>query len=337
MNPIEGDLLKDLNGLIFDVKGLIHPSDRIIAFPRFVPDSSGNRKHKDQTYKKVYNLSTRFKFLEENFPHYLVHDPVFDETLCEVPVTAVERHFKPVEKLWKLHTCKNLGELERTALMLAESLKKTANVPWRALGISGSLLAGLQTPKSDIDPVVYGSENCQKVYAALKSMLKDETSRFKPYSQEDLRTLFEFRSKDTHMSFEDFVETETRKVLQGKFMEKDYFIRFVKDWAEIDEKYGEICYKNCGYAKIKATIADDSESIFTPCKYKVKNVAVIESPKLQPIVEIASFRGRFCEQARKGEVVIAQGKVEHVTDNKRGLKYFRILLGNKPSDYMALS
>ena len=337
MNPIEGDLIQDSNGIIFDVKGLVHPFDRIIAFPRFIPDSSGNRKHEDQTYKKVYNLSARFKFLEGNFPSYLIYDPVFDETLCEVPATAVKRRYKPVQKLWDLRTCRNLGELGRTALMLMESLKKTADVPWRALGISGSLLVGLQTPKSDIDPVVYGSENCCKVHAALKSIVKDDNSRFRPYTQGDLRKLFEFRSKDTHMSFENFVKTEARKVLQGKFMEKDYFIRFVKDWAEMDEKYGEIRYKNCGYAKIRATVEDDSESIFTPCRYKVKNVTIIEGPKPQPILEIASFRGRFCEQARKDEVVITQGKIEHVMDSKRGLEYFRILLGNKPSDYMALA
>ncbi|MEM1589439.1 MAG: hypothetical protein QW175_03350, partial [Candidatus Bathyarchaeia archaeon] len=57
-------------------------------------------------------------------------------------------------------------------------------------------------------------------------------------------------------------------------------------------------------------------------------------PELQPIREIASFRGRFCEQARKGETVIAQGKLEHVTDNRNKCEYFRLLIGNKPTDYM---
>jgi predicted nucleotidyltransferase len=139
------------------------------------------------------------------------------------------------------------------------------------------------------------------------------------------------------MSFEDFVAVESRKVLQGKFMGRDYFIRFVKDWNEVGEKYGDVCYKNCGYAKIEATVVDDSESIFTPCTYKIENVRIVEGPEIQPIREIASFRGRFCEQARRGEVVIAQGKVEHVTDRRQNREYFRLLLGGKPSDYMVLS
>ena len=45
--------------------------------------------------------------------------------------------------------------------------------------------------------------------------------------------LFDFRSKDTIMTFEDFAEVESRKAFQGKFMETDYFVRFVKDWQEI--------------------------------------------------------------------------------------------------------
>lgn len=58
---------------------------------------------------------------------------------------------------------------------------------------------------------------------------------------------------------------------------------------------------------------------------------------INQIEEIASFRGRFCEQARNGETVIAQGKVEQVTDRKQNREYFRLLLGNKPSDYMLLA
>jgi predicted nucleotidyltransferase len=154
---------------------------------------------------------------------------------------------------------------------------------------------------------------------------------------EELRALFDFRSKDTTMSFEDFVKVEQRKAFQGKFDGVDYFVRFVKDWSEISEKYGDVCYRNCGYAKITATIADDSEALFTPCTYKLENVKVVDGPALKPITEVASFRGRFCQQARSGETVFVQGKVEHVRNTTSNSEHYRIIIGNKPSDYMALS
>ncbi|HYA77739.1 MAG TPA: hypothetical protein VEF91_03390 [Verrucomicrobiae bacterium] len=337
MRAREGDLIKTRSKVVFDVKGLVHPADKIVAFPRFIPSQQGTRHGKDATYGKVYSLSDRFMYLQENHPSLIVFDPVFGETMCEVPIVDVAEHYKPEEKLWSLRTSKNLTVLESKALQLAETLKKEANIPWSSIGISGSIMAGLTTEKSDLDPLVYGVENCRKAYAALKNLLKDSDSGFKPYSPTELQELFDFRSKDTQMSFEDFVLVESRKAFQGKFMGTDYFIRFVKDWNEISEQYGEVCFKNSGYAKITAKIEDSSDSLFTPCTYKLADTQIVEGPKLEPIREIVSFRGRFCEQAVKGEGIEAQGKVELVINKKSGGEYYRLILGNKPSDYMVLS
>jgi len=84
-------------------------------------------------------------------------------------------------------------------------------------------------------------------------------------------------------------------------------------------------------------VADDSEALFTPCTYRLENVKVLDGPVLEPIIEVVSFRGRFCEQARTGEAIVAQGKIESVTDIKGNRKHYRLILGNKPQDYMSLS
>ena len=336
MQPIEGFLIESVENIIFDVKGLVHPPDKVVAFPRFIPDLEGSRRHGEAKYRKVYSLSERFMFLEENLPSYVVYDSVFDEKLCEVPLSKVKRVYSPINYLEKLRKKRKLEGLEAAAFQCLKFLKEEARVPWNKLGVSGSLLVGLHTATSDIDPVVYGVENCWKVHSALRKLLEEDDTPFQPYGWADLRKLFDFRSKDTLMSFEDFVAVESGKVFQGKFLNRDYFIRFVKAPNEISEKYGDVRYKNCGYAKIEAVVVDDAESIFTPCTYKIEDVKVVEGPKLQPIKEIVSFRGRFCEQAKKGERVKAQGKIEHVKDYGKNHEYFRLLIGNKPSDYLVL-
>jgi len=332
----EGDLIETFDGNIFDVKGLVHPPRKIIAFIRFTPDPKGDRERDGSTYRKVYPLSERYELLRERFPQYLVYDRVFNEWLCEVPVEAIRRHYKPVDHLRKLRQKRLLTRLEKAALHFAELLKKNAEVPWNALGVSGSLLVGLHTPKSDIDLIVYGSQNCRRFYDSLRTLMNDQDSPAKSYSMGELRRLFGFRSKDTSMSFEDFVRTESRKVLQGKFRSYDHYIRCVKDWDEIKENYGTVHYQPVGYAKIKATVTDDSQMIFTPCHYKIDSVRVVEGQKVESIQEIVSFRGRFCEQARSGEVVIAQGKVERV-QRKGENELHRLLLGNEASDHMVLA
>ena len=336
MMPREGDLIRTKNGVVFDVKGLIHPPDKIIAFPRFIPSNEGTRKGKNANYGKVYSLGDRFKYLQQNYPDLIVFDPVFGETLCEVPLDHIAKHYQPTEKLCSLLKAKQLTELENKALQLATRLKEKANIPWSAIGISGSIMVGLTTDVSDIDPLVYGTENSQKAYIALQKLRCEEDSGFKPYTQEELHDLFDFRSKDTQMSFEDFTVVESRKAFQGKFMGTDYFIRFVKDWGDFDEQYGDVCFKNSGYAKIVAITADSSDALFTPCTYKIKDVQVLEGPKLVPIAEVVSFRGRFCQQAVDSEKIKAQGKVELVTNKKKGTEHYRLILGNKPADYMVL-
>ena len=333
----EGDLIETHDGVIFDVKGLVHPPNRVIAFPRFIPTLEGTRRHGKSRYGKVYSLPDRFTFLQKNSPELIVNDAVFDETLCEVPMPNIKRHYQPTQKLRQLRSSKSMEDLESKALQLAISLKNAANIPWKSIGISGSLLVGLQTSTSDLDPVIYSVENSHKAYAALQKMFREKNTEFKPYTREELKTLFDFRSKDTVMNFEDFVKVESRKAFQGKFMKTDYFIRFVKTPTETSESYGDVCYKNSGYARIEAAVADASEALFTPCTYRIANVEVIEGPRFKTIQEIVSFRGRFCEQAVQGESVVAQGKVEKVTDTRKGREYYRIIIGNKQSDYMTLS
>ena len=340
MKAREGELVKTKRGIIFDVKGLVHPPNRIIAFPRYIPSPEGAREYAGELYGKVYSFADRFKFLEEKTPELIVYDPVFDAILCEVPINTVTKHYKPVEKFRKLRSAKKLTNLERKAVQLAEDLIEADDIPWNCIGISGSILVGVYTLQSDIDPVVYGIENCRKAYGALKNLLEDSDSRFKRYNRRGLHTLFDFRSKDTIMSFEDFVLAESRKAFQGLFNKTDYFIRFVKDWNQTSEQYGEVCYKDYGYARIAATVADSEESLFTPCTYKLENVKLVRGTIVQPITEIASFRGRFCEQLptnlREPPTVEAQGKVEQVTNTKTGETHYRLLLGNKPSDYMVI-
>jgi predicted nucleotidyltransferase len=331
----EGDLVENLDGCIFDVKGLIHPQNRVIAFIRYVPNRAGNRIRDGKKYCKIYALHKRYVLLKQKYPKYLVNDPVFNTLLCEVPHEDIKQHYQPIPGLEGLRNRDNLDETETTALRFMELLKENARIPWNKLGISGSILVGLHTPSSDIDSVVYGSETGHRVYSALKRMLADNNSPFKPYTLDGLRELFDFRSKDTAVSFEDFVRTDSRKVSHGKFMGRDFFIRFVKDWNEVSEQYGTITYKQEGRARINATVSDDIDAIFTPCSYKLTDVRILEGPNIEPIEEIVSFRGRFCEQARRGETVIAEGKLERLQQERKH-EHYRLLIGNVPSDHMVL-
>jgi len=335
MKAREGDFIETVEGNIFDVKGLVHPPGKVIAFIRYTPDLNGDRRRAQTRYRKVYALRERFNLLKKRSPQYLVFDPVFNQWLCEVPAESVKQHYEPSAYLSQLRRGGAHEELEKQALELAELLHRESGVTWNSLGFSGSLLVGLHTPNSDLDLIVYGSKSCWKVYNTLNSLVQEPKGIVKSYNKQDLKKLFDFRSKDTIMSFEDFVRTESRKLLQGKFHERDYYIRCVKDWNEAPDKYGTMQYRSVGEARIQATVTNDSEMIFTPCVYRIGDLHVLQGRSVQPIREIVSFRGRFCEQAQNGEKVVARGTIESVKTKED--EYFHLILGNRPSDHMILA
>mgnify|MGYP000250381481 CR=1 FL=1 len=64
--------IESKDGMIFDVKGLSQPSDRIIAFVRYIPCKyleTGETKRKG--FVNLYNFNARYSFLPEKFPKYL--------------------------------------------------------------------------------------------------------------------------------------------------------------------------------------------------------------------------------------------------------------------------
>lgn len=333
LRPREGDLIEAFDHTIFDVKGLVHPPGKVIAFIRYVPDPEGDRRRDGETYRKIYPLEERYELLRQRYPHYLVFDDVFDDYLNEVPMELVKHHYDPLQKPVELRNRGDLDEVERQALELLELLKEQSGIPWSSIGITGSILVRLHRPNSDIDPIIYGGKNCSSVYEVLREMLTGERGPLRPYETEDLKRLYKSRVKDTIMPFKDFLRNEKGKLLQGKFGGRDYFIRFVKDWGEVKEGYGDILYRSMGYARVVATVVDASEAIFTPCRYEIDEVRVVEGRRVAPIKEIASFRGRFCEQAGLGEHIEAQGKLEMVRKGD-GTTYYRLLLGGRPTDYM---
>ncbi len=325
---IEGDFVETIEKLIFDVKGLVHPPDRVIAYVRYVPDTRGDRVKSGVKYRKIYSLAERENFLKTNFPHYLYRDPVYNALLQAVPLDRILKVYKPSERLKELLKTHELDSVEESALELALSIKEESGIQLESVGVTGSVLVGLHREDSDLDLVVVGEREGRRVYEAMRSLF--EKGIVQRYDLESLWKLYEFRSRDTPMRFKDFVEIEKRKVLQGLLRGRDFYIRLVKKPEEYGEKYGDRVYAPVGYARVKARIVDARDSIFTPCRYTVE---VLEGDSR--VEEMASYRGRFCEVAREGEIVEARGKLEKIIDKKRGI-YYRLLLGSSREDYIIL-
>jgi len=134
------------------------------------------------------------------------------------------------------------------------------------------------------------------------------------------------------LTFRDFELQERRKLFQGRFLSHDYFIRCVKNWAEITERYGDAQYAPIGECTVSAEVTGDEESLLTPCRYVIKHVEVLSGGPTCTPSEVISFRGRFAEQAIRGERVLARGRLERVRSERS--EYYRLVVGEDPRDVL---
>jgi predicted nucleotidyltransferase len=334
INAREGDFIETIDNLIFDVKGLVHPPDRVFAYVRYIEDPNGDRERNGKKYKKIYSLNERDSFLRKNYPQYLYFDPYLNRIIESVPLINISKHYKPIERLKEMYKkFPILDKIEKEAMEMVLLLIEEANISLNNIGISGSILVNLYNNFSDIDLIIYGKENCLKIYKTLNEII-GKNIFIKRYSIEDLKKLYDFRVKDTNISFEDFLKVEKRKVFQGKFKNRDYFIRFIKEFEENNEKYGDKTFIPMGYTCIKAKVIDDSDSIFTPCCYIIDEVKYMDNLNYKPLKQIISYRGRFCEQAKIGEKIIAQGRIEKVS--LKNEEYYQLVIGENIKDFMII-
>jgi uncharacterized protein len=332
-SALEGAAVESRDGLIFTVKGVVHPADRVIAYLRYVPDARGERVRGGVRYRRVYSAADQQEALRSRGLSYRTEDAELGVPVDAVPWTEVARVYDPRERLSQLRAAGPSDGLTADALDLTEALREAAGVPPAALGLTGSLLFDLHTAASDIDLVVYGEEPCRKVHAALARMLDDPSSAVSRPDAEELAAIHAVHKDDTPLSAADFARLQAGKVNEGRFAGRPYFVRFVKLPAEVPGGWGDPRFVPLGRALVEARVVDARDAMFTPCRYAVADTSSRDGGPADEVSELVSFRGRFADQARTGRRVRAFGAVERVVW-RDGREAVRLVVGGLPGDYL---
>jgi uncharacterized protein len=330
---VEGAAVETVAGLIFTVKGVVHPPDRVVAYLRYVPDPHGGRLRGRERYRRVYSVAEQQAALGALGLSYRTDDPMLGVPVEAVPWDDVARVYDPRRRLQRLHDEGPEGPLTEDALALTELLRDAAGVPSPALGLTGSLLFDLHGPASDIDLVAYGEQECRRVHAALARLLDDPSAPVERPRGEELAAIHEVHRDDTPLSVADFGRLQAGKVNEGRFAGRPFFVRFVKLPAEAPERYGDPRYVPAGQALVEARVVDDRDAMFTPCRYALGDVRCLEGTRANGLLEVVSFRGRFSDQARTGQRVRAYGGVERVVW-RDGRETTRLVVGGRRGDYL---
>ena len=342
------DFVVSTDGLFFASTDYIHPEGWAIAFLRYVPDEEGDREKDGIRYSKV-GSDEAYAYLRENHPEYLFKSDVFNAELVGVPYEKIDRIIKPEERLAELREqyipiikekrqnnedLTFMEELMEKLIDLSDFFHYVAGVDYGNLGISGSILPGLQKPgTSDLDFVVYGLENHRNAIQAYKSnkdkeVYIDELGKsitLSKINDDFWDFVFNKRIKDDSLSKAEFAWYEERKSNRGLIRDTLFDILATRNYDEIEGSWGDTIYEPVDFATINCKIVSALGSFDNPATYTIEDLDVIEGPDVE-ISELASRTHTYAGEVVDGEEVVARGLVEKVMKNGEFEKY-RLLVG----------
>ncbi len=271
---------------IFAVSDYFHPHG-IRSTLRYVPDENGERQMNGKRYHK-YDFDDSFDFMR-------THRPEWVEDVHVVPEDQVKRIFSPNEAIQHL-------EASDSRIAAIVTVLEKAGVPRSHMGVTGSLLPGLQNETSDVDFIVYG-----KYWFIARDAIAEEKKRSGPIEDINMEMWQKiYKKRIPEISFEEFVVHEKRKGNRG-MVEGTYFdLLFVRDWEQIKEPAAR--GEDIGTMKIEATVTNADLAFDSPAVYKV------EHPEIDYVL---SYTHTYAGQALPGELIEAQGVVERMGEKKR--------------------
>ena len=288
----------------------------------------------------IPSLIETFRLLEKEYPHYLFYSPFYNVLMTAVPAEYIARHYRPEDKLAAIMKSKRQDLLQKKLGRLISLLAEKSGVPTESFGITGSILLGIhRLAVSDMDVTVYGHKNSLAVKRALIDDYSVKNSDVKRFEGSVLTAWCRSKTQSHPLTFNDAMEIFGRKWNMGVFEDTKFSVHPVKLEVEVNEEYADRVYEPMGTATVGAVIHEDSDSIFLPAVYQVREAKVIKGPPVTDIEEIISYEGLYGDLAEIGETVLAKGKLEQVTDKKNRRKYHRILVGSpegKGSEYIKL-
>ena len=326
------DFLSTKEGFFFCVVGPYHPDDRVISYLKYLPDPSGMWKKGRSRFKRmmqVYtipNLLETFALLKKACPQYLFFSQFYNITMTAVPRNHLVEHFKPEEKLDELLQESHLDPLQKKVIRLVSLLSKLSNVETRNFGVTGSVLLDIHNPTlSDMDITVYGTKNSYALKDALREAFLAKNLGVSRFGKKRLNEWYANKTHNHPLTLSEAKQAYERKWNIGVYEDTLFSVHPIKLEEELTEKYGDKTYRPIKTVAIKATVTSSEDSIFLPALYKV---AEVEEKAGADIEEVVSYEGLYDSIAEIGETIMVRGKLEHVTDNRTGKEYDRVLVGS---------
>jgi predicted nucleotidyltransferase len=277
------DFIVTKDDWIFAVADYCHEGG-IRAILRYVPDSQGTRGI-GKKYRKM-DFDDAFIFMKKARPEWISDVHI-------VPWESVKEILAPDKRL------PQIVEKNEKVKVIVKSLEKY--VPVEYMGVTGSILPGLEIGSSDIDFIVYGSP-----WFTARDIIQQEKKKKNPITEiSDQMWQDIYKKRRPDISFDEFWLHEIRKGNRGMVGGTYFDLLYVRDWKDITP-----CLRgtDIGNKTIEATITNADFAFDSPAIYKIDHTE---------ISYVLSYTHTYAGQALPGERIEACGMVEIVGNMKR--------------------
>jgi len=326
---MDGDTFVTKDGFILNTFGYEHPDDRVFAFLKYIPAKSKelfNVEMLERTWKfgdnqlfraeKLYTAKNYQTFIEafrKHFPDYLYYCPFRNKELITAPFELIERVFVPRDRLIWLESLQRHDMLQKMALELILLISKESNVSLGDFGVHGSIALNMHAPGSDIDFVVYGTENFRLVEEAIERLVNT-----------------------AKLSYIMGNRLEAARKFQGKYKGKIFMYNATHAPEEVKVKYGAYRYIPLDAVHFQCTVCDDTETMYRPSIYKISSYKPLDDASeldLDKIpVQVVSNIGCYRNIARKGREIKVAGKLERVESTTSNEVFYQVVVGTATSE-----
>ena len=327
--PFDGDTFVTEDGFIMNTFGYEHPEDRVFAFLKYIPAKykelfnvemlertwrlGGNKLFRAEKLYTAKNYQTFIEAFRKNFPDYLYFCPYRNKELITAPLDRIQQVFVPKDRLVWLENLPKKDKLQQTALELIKLISKESTVPVSDLGIHGSIALQMHAPESDIDFVVYGTENFRLVEEAIARLVN--------------------LGKLSYIAGN---RIEAARKFQGRYQGKIFMYNATKKPEQVKEKYGAYRYVPLEPVRFQATVSDDTENMYRPSTYKITSYKPLDDQSeldLDKIpVQVTSNIGLYRNVARCGSEIKVSGKLERVESTASNEVFYQVVVGTATSE-----
>ncbi len=322
------DIFRDYEGRLFVTLGYIQPTDRVLSYLKYVPDTDGKWVADGVRYKRTFwgTVDSTVEGMALLPQHYTILDKHFQTDLVEPPRDIIKDYFSPENRLREIIT-EPKDTLEELAKRAADILQDELGVPLNNLGISGSILWKGHNPTfSDINMNVYGFKESWNLHENYMNLENQE-------ARTRVRALPEWKRAIGRVS--NRIPVLNLKELQTLFSrrkalcidERCIGITPVILPEEAPIEHGSESYLTLTQnpVKLSMTVENADYGIFHPAIYATEPVMTNETSVTRIMIYDGAFGGLF----KKGDRIEVAGILQKVTQTKTGAKSHQLMVGTK--------